>query len=64
MRGALALYNKSRCLFVIDRDGDGYEVVISPAGFRPTLADEDIGRRLFGHLRVSEKRLNLIVHEN
>ena len=61
MRGALAFYGKSRCLFVIDRDGKGYEVAISPAGFRPTLADEEIGRRLFGHLRVSEMRLNSIV---
>jgi hypothetical protein len=61
MRGALAFYDKPRCLLVIDRDGNGYEAAISPAGFRPTLTDAEIGRRVFGRLRVTENCLDLVV---
>lgn len=55
MRAALAHYQKRRCLMIIDRDGEGYEVAMSCPGldFTPTEADALNGARLFGDLRVA-----------
>jgi hypothetical protein len=52
-RGAMAYYGKQRCLLLIDRDKRSVLTVLSRAGFNPTLADFEIGQRLFGHLRVT-----------
>lgn len=53
MRGAMAYYDKRRCLLVLDRDGVSFEVALSRPDFNPTLADFEVGQRLFGHLRVT-----------
>jgi hypothetical protein len=63
MRGALAHYNKPRCLLIFDRDGQGYEVAIPRAEFKPSLADFEFGERAFGYLRIADKRLELVPHE-
>lgn len=60
MRGALAHYNKRRCLLIFDRDGQGYEVAIPRAEFKPSLADYEFGERAFGPLRITDKRLELV----
>ena len=60
MRGALAQYNKRRCLLVFDRDGLGYEVAIPRAEFTPSLADYEVGERAFGRLRITDKRVELV----
>ena len=60
MRGALAHYNKRRCLLVFDRDGQAYEVAIPRAEFKPSLADYEVGERAFGHLKITDKRLELV----
>jgi hypothetical protein len=57
MRGAMAHYHKRRCLLVIDRDGEGYEVGLSHPSFTPMLADFERGQRLFGNLRVTSTPL-------
>ncbi|HEU5401034.1 MAG TPA: hypothetical protein VFU86_06730 [Terriglobales bacterium] len=58
MRGALAYYEKSRCLLVVDRDSIGYEAALSRPGLRPTLTDRAIGDKLFGNLRTVSRAFN------
>jgi hypothetical protein len=55
MRAALAHSRKRRCMMIIDRDGEGYEVAMSCPGLElsPTEADALNGARLFGDLRVA-----------
>jgi hypothetical protein len=55
MRAALTHYQKQRCMIIIDRDGDGYEVSMTLPGqdFIPTDADVLNGNKLFGGLRVA-----------
>jgi hypothetical protein len=57
--GAMAFYEKSRCLVIVDRDGVSYEVLLSQPGFSPSLADFEIGRCLFGALRVMTAPLEI-----
>jgi len=58
-RGAMAYYEKRRCLLVLDRGGRSVIVSLSRHGFTPNLADFEIGRRLFGHLRVTSTPIEL-----
>lgn len=60
MRGALAHYDKRRCLLIFDRDRQGYEVAVPRAEFKPSLADYEFGKRAFGHLRITDSRLELV----
>jgi hypothetical protein len=60
MRGALAHYNKRRCLLIFDRDGKAYEVAIPRAEFKPSPDDYEVGERAFGRLRITDKRLELV----
>lgn len=57
MRGAMAHYQKRKCLLVIDRDGESYEVGLSRPNFTPGLPDFEMGQRLFGNLRVTSTPL-------
>jgi hypothetical protein len=59
VRGAMAYYEKRRCLLVLDRNGRSIVVSLSRHGFTPTLADFEVGQRLFGHLRVTTTPLEL-----
>ena len=58
-RGAMAYYDKQKCLLLMDRDKRSVLKVLSTTGFNPTLADFEVGQRLFGHLRVSTTSLQL-----
>lgn len=53
MRAALAFYRKQRCLVVVDRDNEGYEVAVTRPDvvFVPTVAEIQYGEQLFGGLR-------------
>jgi hypothetical protein len=59
MRAALAHYKKQRCMIIIDRDGEGYEVIMTVPGqvFTPTTADVLNGNKLFGALRTASVEL-------
>jgi hypothetical protein len=59
MRAALAHYHKHRCMMIIDRDGEGYEVSMTLPGldFIPSDADVLNGDKLFGGLRVASVQL-------
>jgi len=60
MRGAMTFYEKRRCVAVVDRDGEGFEVGLSLPGFEPTLEDRQLGTRFFGGLRVTSEPLPFI----
>ena len=59
MRAALAYYGKQRCMIIIARDGEGYEVIMTRPGqtFTPTAADVLNGNKLFGSLRAASVEL-------
>jgi len=59
MRGAVAFYGKN-CLLVTDRDGANYEVGIARQGSSPTTDEQEIGRRFFGHLRITDVSLDRV----
>lgn len=60
MAGAMAFYEKPKCLVVVDRDNAGYEVALSRPGVRPTDAHLEVGKRLFGGLRVESASLHFL----
>lgn len=60
MRGALAHYGKQKCLLIFNRDGIGFDVAIPRAEFKPSLADYEVGERVFGHLRITDKQLEFV----
>jgi hypothetical protein len=53
MRGALAFYRKQRCLVVVDRDGEGYEVAMTRPDLVhvPSATELRQGQEMFGGLR-------------
>ena len=59
MRAALSYYQKQQCMFVIDRNGEGYEVAITRQGetFTATPEDDLAGNKLFSRLRVTSVAL-------
>lgn len=60
MGGAMAFYDKPKCLVVVDRDNQGYEVGLSRPGIRPTPADVQAGEDLFGNLRITSTPLHFL----
>ena len=50
--GALAHYQKKKCLVVIDRDGEHYDLALSNPEYEPDAADIAAGEKHFGHLRM------------
>jgi hypothetical protein len=60
MKGAMAFYEKPKCLVLVDRDGASYEVALSRPGTRTTKEDFEIGRRFFGDLRVTSSPLHFL----
>jgi len=54
MRGAMAHYGKQRCMVVVDRDGEGYEVAVTRPDlvYVPTAAEVQYGEQAFGRLRT------------
>jgi hypothetical protein len=63
-RGAIAYYEKRRCLLVLDRDGRSIVTSLFRAGFTPPLAEFDVGQRLFGHLRVTTTPLEIALESS
>ena len=55
MRGAMAFYDKQRCMVVVDRDGEGYEVAVTRPDliYVPTAAEVQYGEQAFGRLRTA-----------
>ena len=51
--GALAHYQKSNCLVIVDRDGEHYDLALSRPDYQPTAEDAAIGEKYFGQLRMS-----------
>jgi hypothetical protein len=60
MGGAMAFYEKPKCLVVVARDNSGYEVALSRPGVRPTPSHVEAGQRLFGNLRISSAPLHFL----
>ncbi len=62
MGGAMAFYEKPKCLVVVDRDGGSgsYEVGLSRPGMKPTASDLEAGQRLFGGLRSTNTPLHFL----
>jgi hypothetical protein len=58
-RGAMSYYEKRRCLLVLDRDGRSIVTSLFRPEFTPTLADFEVGQRLFGHLRITTTPLEI-----
>jgi hypothetical protein len=51
--GALAHYQKSNCLVIVDRDGEHYDVALSRPNYQPTAEEAAIGEKHFAPLRMS-----------
>jgi len=49
---ALAYYQKSECLVIVDRDSEHYDVALSQPGYKPTPEDVAAGEKYFGRLRT------------
>jgi len=60
MGGAMAFYDKPKCLVIIDRDDSSYEVGLSQPNARPTPAHMEAGKRLFGGLRITSSQLHFL----
>ena len=60
MGGAMAFYEKTKCLVIVDRDNGSYEVALSRPDARPTQAHVEAGKRLFGSLRVTSSPLHFL----
>jgi hypothetical protein len=60
MGGAMAFYEKPKCLVIVDRDKSGYEVALSRPGVSPTQAHVEAGKRLFGDLRITSTPLHFL----
>jgi hypothetical protein len=61
MGGAMAFYDKPKCLVIVDRHDSGYEVALSRPGVRPTQAHVEAGQRLFGGLRITSTPLHFLL---
>ncbi len=60
MGGAMAFYDKPKCLVIVDRDNSSYEVALCRPNARPTTAHVEAGRRLFGGLRTTSSPLHFL----
>lgn len=49
---ARAYFKKKRCMAIVDRDGEHYDLILSPPDYKTTTEDEDAGRKYFGSLRM------------
>jgi hypothetical protein len=60
MRAAMAHYQKTYCLLVIDLDGQSYEVGLRELRGQPTITDYALGEKFFGYRRVTTRPLEFI----
>ncbi|MDE5446682.1 hypothetical protein GWG65_36065 [Bradyrhizobium sp. CSA207] len=54
-RAAMAHYEKSRAMLIVDRDGSGFEVSMIESASVPTEEEIVAGKRFFGSLRVIDR---------
>ena len=57
LNGAAAFFKKQNCFVCVNRDGESYEVGSIKLKTPPTAIEEEIGGRIFGHLRIGHKEL-------
>jgi hypothetical protein len=57
-RAAMAYYGRARSMIIVDRDGKSYEVGINELTSPVTDRDLEVGRNVFGALRVFSKELH------
>jgi hypothetical protein len=55
---ALAHYDRTRCLVIADRDGEGYEVLLERSRASASAEQRELGARLFGGLRMSDRPIS------
>jgi hypothetical protein len=61
MLAAMAFYQKTHCLIIIDREKAGYEVGLSIQPSPPSSPTERaLGDRRFAHLRMTDGELTLV----
>lgn len=58
VRGAMAFYGKTKCFFILDRDGVSFEVGQTRPDVELTADDRLAGERFFAHLRVSSAEIS------
>jgi hypothetical protein len=56
---AMAHYDRTRCLVIFDRDGESYEVAHAERMSPPTPQELEVGRKVFGSLRLSAKEIHV-----
>jgi len=59
VRGAMAFYGKTKCLFVLDRDGASFEVGLTRPDAQPSPEDRRIGETFFANLRVASTDISV-----
>jgi hypothetical protein len=59
-RAAMAQYRKSRCLLVVDRDRESFEVTIGTMNSRPSGDEITAGRKLFGRLKMTTQKYSFV----
>jgi hypothetical protein len=62
MHAAMAFFEKSRCLTIIDRDGLGYDAGYGLMRSPPTQEERRAGDQLFGRLRIVDRAVSLSAH--
>jgi hypothetical protein len=60
MTAAMAYYQKTHCLMVVDLDSQSYEVGLRELSGEPTITDYALGEKFFGHLQVTTSPLEFI----
>jgi hypothetical protein len=56
MRAARAHYKKSRAMLILDRDGSGFEISLIASTSGPTEEEIEVGKRLFGGLKIFDRQ--------
>jgi hypothetical protein len=59
-RAAMAHYRKSRCLLVVDRDGESFEVTMGIMNSPATDEEITAGRELFGRLKMTAQEYSFV----
>ena len=58
VRGAMAFYGKTKCLFILDRDGVSFEVGRARPDVQLSPDDRLIGEKFFADLRTTSSEIN------
>ncbi len=58
-RAAMAHYGRNRCLLIVDREGESYEVGLNELASTPSEGELQAGRNVFGALKISTRDARL-----